>query len=42
VVLTDQIVKRLWPIFSGKDLVIHLDKSRSFLENVILSEAKNL
>jgi hypothetical protein len=42
VVLTDQIVKRLWPILSGENLVIHLVKSRSFLKNVILSEAKNL
>jgi hypothetical protein len=38
--LADQIVKRLRPILSGKNLVTHLVKSRSFLKNVILSEAK--
>jgi hypothetical protein len=40
--LTDQIVKRLGSILSGENLVTHLVKSRSFLKNVILSEAKNL
>jgi hypothetical protein len=40
--LAYQIVKRLRPILSGEDLVIHFVKSRSFLKNVILSEAKNL
>jgi hypothetical protein len=40
VVLADQIVKRLRPILSGENLVIHFVKSRSFLKNVILSEAK--
>src|SRR5882672_4758433 len=40
--LTDQIVKRLRPILSGEDLVIHFAKSRSFLRNVILSEAKKI
>jgi hypothetical protein len=39
--LTDQIVKRLGSILSGENLVTHLVKSRSFLKNVILSEAKN-
>jgi hypothetical protein len=42
VVLADQIVKRLRPILSGENFVIHFVKSRSFLKNVILSEAKNL
>ena len=42
VALADQIVKRLRPILSGEYLVIHLVKSKSFLKNVILSEAKNL
>src|SRR4029077_12953687 len=39
--LTDQIVKRLGSIFSCENLVTHLVKSRSFLKNVILSEAKH-
>jgi hypothetical protein len=38
--LTDQIVKRLRPILSGKNLVTHLAESKSFLKNVILSAAK--
>jgi hypothetical protein len=41
VVLADQIVKRLGPVFSGENLVTHLVKSRTFRKNVILSEAKN-
>jgi hypothetical protein len=40
--LADQIVKRLRAILSGENLVIHALKSRSFLKNVILSDAKNL
>jgi hypothetical protein len=39
--LADQIVKRLRAILSSKNLVIHFVKSKSFLKNVILSEAKN-
>jgi hypothetical protein len=40
--LADQIVKRLRPILPCENLVIHVIKSRSFLKNVILSEAKSL
>lgn len=40
VVLTDQVVECLWPIFSGEYFVTHLVKSRTFLKNVILGEAK--
>src|SRR6476619_3982889 len=39
--LADQVVKGLRPILSGENLVIHGLKSRSFLKNVILGEAKN-
>jgi hypothetical protein len=42
VILADQVVKRLRPILSGENLVIHFVKFRSFLKNVILSEAKDL